>query len=603
MEYSLIANKFLISKHMVSNNNYNLTNKRELSNSFFFYDDEVELTEYSQGEKTVFILGYILDIKNHNKNSEEIAKNIHLLFHEDKKNEFYNYLDYLNGRYIIMVDTGSNLEIYTDATSSRPIFYWGTEYFASHEILLRDIVNNETDERSDKTYHANGYMDASNSSGIYKFNCNNYFSMQEQKFYRYYPRENVKKLSLDEIYKNTKPYIDEQVKWLDTNYKNVYASLTGGYDSKVTMSFLKSIKNKVSFFTYMVDLATKEDGRGKDIYEKDEIIVNRLVDNFDLDHKYYYLKDYPITSEFNESYRNNFSSKHSIELANLIRKEFDSNAIHVKSTIYEMAKLPFLADQLEFYKKDDLYKATLKWAPSNLKEKSQITREMFDGYIERTKYNEIAKYKYNFLMMFYWETRMGNWHSNITQETDEIIETFIFVNNRFILDQFMSMDMNVRENNRLLTKFIDGNWPFLNYQVPNSLDTLDNKLRYDSSIISNSSKLKISAFQNVNIKSNVDGFLIKPSNGILLKEDRILLILENNTEDVVNFIVTSFYKHPEKNIFIVLNHKRYSINGFNNGFNAKMQAGDSIIIEYEYTHDFISNSWNDAGKLLIEEIE
>src|SRR5699024_7969853 len=108
---------------------------------------------------------------------------------------------------------------------------------------------------------------------------------------------------------------------------------------------------------------------------------------------------------------------------------------------------------------------------------------------------------------------------------------------------------------------------------------------------------------NVNIKANVDGFLIKPSNGILLKEDRILLILENNTEDVVNFIVTSFYKHPEKNIFIVLNHKRYSINGFNNGFNAKMQAGDSIIIEYEYTRDFISNSWNDAGKLLIEEIE
>lgn len=603
MKYSLLSNKFVISKDEVIDIDPVFTKKKVLANSFLYYDNKIDIFEYNFEGTTVIILGYILDITDYNKNTEEISKKISSVFKEDVKTEFYDYIDFLNGRYIILIDNNENLEIYTDATSSRPIFYWENELFASHEVILRDIVNNTKNKKLIKNYTVNGFMDATNTKDIYKFNCNNYFSMEKQKFHRYYPRKDQKVLSLEKIYSNTKPYIDEQVKWLDKNYNEVYASLTGGYDSKVTMSFLKAIKNKVSFFTYMVDLATKENGHGKDIYEKDEIIVDRLVDNFDVKHRYFYFKDYSITDDFSENYKNNFSSKHSIELANLIRKEFNPNAIHVKSTIYEMAKLPFLLEQFDYYKKDDLYRATLKWAPMNLRNKTKLTREIFDGYIVRSKYNEITKYKYNFLMMFYWETRMGNWHSNITQETEEIIETFVFVNNRYILNQFMSMDINVRKKNRLLTKYIEGNWPFLNYQVPNNLDTLNNKTRNDSVIFSNTGKLKISEFQNLNIKSNIDGFLIKPNEGILLKEDRIIMNLENNTTETINFLITSFYKHTEKNIFIVLNNKKYSINGFFNGFNAKLQKEDTITIEYVYTNDFEAKSWNDAGRLLIEEIE
>lgn len=39
----------------------------------------------------------------------------------------------------------------------------------------------------------------------------------------------------------------------------------------------------------------------------------------------------------------------------------------------------------------------------------------------------------------YWEARMGNWYSNITQETDFFMETYNFFNYRFILKQLVDL--------------------------------------------------------------------------------------------------------------------------------------------------------------------
>ena len=96
-------------------------------------------------------------------------------------------------------------------------------------------------------------------------------------------------------------------------------------------------------------------------------------------------------------------------------------------------------------------------------------------YYERNLTSEILDYNYNLPLMLYWEFRMANWHGNLTQETDFIIDTFIFINSRYLLNQLTSLSSEDREDKKYLKKIVTGHWPALNYFVANSFDTLEDK--------------------------------------------------------------------------------------------------------------------------------
>lgn len=570
-----------------------------LTGAYLYYDHKTEIERSSVGSVEVNLIGYILDIRNGHLSTSHILSELARLYQSGTE-EFYDYMEMLNGRYVLIISDENDTKTFSDATCMRPIFYYQNEFLGSHEALVEEVVRREKGiELNKEPYQMKGYLDYTSTEDIYKFNPSMFFSSVDAGFTRYYPRKPAKSLSTEAVFDWTKDYFLPQTEWLDQNFNKIYQSLTGGYDSKVSLAITKDMRNEIEYFTYMIDIKKAKRGLHRNIYDKDKKLVDRLVYNLNLPHRYYYFKDYPMPEEYEEKIAKNVSSEHSYILSYLTAKEFKKDAVHVKSTIYENAKLPYKFEHDFTTDYEILNQIATGWAPKALKNKKEVNQKMFNAFIERSKFQEIEPYGYNLPMMLYWETRMANWHSNITQETDNTVETFVFVNNRYMLDQFMHLDTISKRDKEYFEKLIEHFWPILNYFIPNSMLTLAdyknamNTFRlYEKSIV-------ISKPMNVDVSAKQEHYSIQPSDSAKLQDDEISFVVMNQGNQDVDIEIRSFYQHPNKNIFIKINDKSHSINDFYDGKEIEVKAGEKVGLSYRYTKNFDRDSWYKAGKLEI----
>jgi hypothetical protein len=603
---------FIISNKELEKTTEWFEHDKALSSAHLYYDDKTDILEKQEQGVKIILVGYILDIKGRMPTEDAILSALCDLYLREDDLAFYEQLNYLNGRYVLMIDDGADTRVFTDATCLRPVFYWENEIMGSHESLVREIVEQEHDiALGRRKYRMNGFLDFTTTDGIYKMNPNLYYSSKVGAFTRYYPRATAKSLELDEVVENTMDMFSPQVEWLNRNYKTIYQSLTGGYDSKVSLAIMKPLKDKIKYFTYMIDLENTPDSQFSRIYKKDKDLVDRLVYNLNLDHEYYFFPDYDMPKDYEIMLNRNVSSYHSYVLSYLTYKEFEKEGIHVKSTIYEMAKMPFATKYDYATEEEDILSAMLNWAPKSLRGDRELLREMYHSFIERTHFDQVKSLGYNIPMMIYWEARMGNWHGNITQETDNTVETFIFVNNRYMLDQFISLEREAREARSYFDRLISECWPILNYFVPNRYETLEDvakrKIQTASTASNARVKLKYRGYglvemKNVEVAAEEENIELQPLAGVKLKDDEISFTIVNEGTASKTLHLQGYYRHSSQNIFVQLGDKNYSINDFYEGMPFELYSGEKVKIIYHYSKNFDRASWYKAGHLTIKEV-
>ncbi|MFC3420069.1 hypothetical protein ACFOLA_11315 [Salinicoccus hispanicus] len=607
---------FILSKRALVNVQNDFDHVEALSSAHLYYDDKTEVTDSSNHGIRILLIGYILDITDGNRSSSEILTELCQLYQSENKESFYEKLDFLNGRYILIADDGSDTVLFTDATCLRPVFYWNKEILGSHEVLVREVVEGENNiELSVQKFKMNGFLDYTSTQSVYKMNPNVFYSAVGMQFIRYYPRAQSKVSEVDEIVAKTIDFYQPQVEWLNRNYPLIYQSLTGGYDSKISLAITKPTMNKVQYFTYMIDLENTPDSQFSRIYRKDKDLVDRLVYNLNIDdnHTYYYFNEYPLPKDYEKTISRNTSSSHSYVLSHLTHREFEKNSIHVKSTIYEIAKLPFSANHINAQTDEELLNVIVNWAPKTLRKEPEKLLDMYRSFAERVDMEQVALYGYNLPVMLYWETRMGNWHSNITQETDNVLETFVFVNNRHMLNQFMYLDTQARKNRTYFDKVVSNKWPILNYFIPNRYETLEDRIAMQANDGASQTRgsasrarvelthygINVRDISNLEVAAQADHIEIRPLQGTKLKDEEITLTLANNDESDKPLVLEGYYNHPSKNIFIALNGEKFSINDYHEGKNVTLKAGEEMKISYHYAKNFDRSSWYKAGMLTI----
>ena len=480
MGYQMIKKEFLNNLFVLSSmkieDNTIVNRCIELDHCFLYLNEESRFKHLEINGISVILLGYILDIQDENKKVDEILHGLLKEYHKNK-NRFHTYLNMLNGRYILIFSSDDDTVLYTDATSMKPVFYYENWLFSSHEIIIKELLKNEKQiELKTSAYSMKNFLDYTNTDKVYRFNPNLYFSFKKLIFYRFFPREHYRLRDLDTVMKNTEWYIDTQVDWLKNNYKTISLSLTGGFDSKLSLALVKPIINRVETFTYMYRFNENINydmlNMHKKTYYKDKVIVDNLIYNFNLNHQYFHFDDYKVPTSYLNDIKKHVSSHHSYKLSYLTLKEFNRESIHLKSTLYELAKLPHKNNDVS---PEKTIKTIIQWAPKELRENKELLLELYSNYYERNLTSQIVELNYNLPLMLYWEYRMANWHGNLTQETDFIWETFVFINSRYILDQLISLPSKERKEKSYLTSLIKKYWPALNYFVPNSFETLEDK--------------------------------------------------------------------------------------------------------------------------------
>lgn len=129
--------------------------------------------------------------------------------------------------------------------------------------------------------------------------------------------------------------------------------------------------------------------------------MNNLVENFRLNnHKYYFFSDYKAPAKYLQTLGKHVSSHHSYGLSYIINKEFDrSSSIHLKSTLYELAKLSFK----DVNDDESILNDIKHWAPRELHGQKEILMNMFKEYKK-----EITLMKYLISVIIFKLCYIGN---------------------------------------------------------------------------------------------------------------------------------------------------------------------------------------------------
>src|SRR5699024_7373334 len=139
MTKNFMKNTFIISKNKVNNDELFLNNSIGLSSAYLYYSDKTEIAVHQEKDIQIILIGYALDTTNGLNTAAEFLSELSRIYLTDYCS-FLDRADRLNGRYVIIVDTQDETEIYNDATALRPIFVWNQSIFASHESLVRKAV-------------------------------------------------------------------------------------------------------------------------------------------------------------------------------------------------------------------------------------------------------------------------------------------------------------------------------------------------------------------------------------------------------------------------------------------------------------------------------
>src|SRR5699024_2665014 len=117
-------------------------------------------------------------------------------------NNVDNELDYINGRYVAIINKNSNPYIYTDASALLPINYSHNEkVVSSHDILIEKVLQHNAGTVNQVQDELLGSFDFTRFEEIFKFNPSLKLNLNEYTFERYYPAKEISRKSIDDILK------------------------------------------------------------------------------------------------------------------------------------------------------------------------------------------------------------------------------------------------------------------------------------------------------------------------------------------------------------------------------------------------------------------
>lgn len=459
-----------------------------------FYDSENQFTFKINDSHSCFLIllcTTIIDIKNDSHNIDLIAERI-LNKLTDSETSFFDYLDYLAGRYIIIYHQAGKTKVLHDACGTRSVYYYQypskeTVLISSHLDLIHKITEVKPLDIKDEwmksfTYYMPGNLTPLNQ--VYILTPNTLLQVNDYQIIRYFPRENLEESSdIDSIVDYISSKFVQQLTLLSES-KSLLFSLSAGLDSRTTVSASKFIKEKSTYFTYYIE----EQGFNSRVLWNDLVVGKSLFNFLEINHKLV-IKSSEDILFLNPDYRDyyqQFQSMrryliHSPSLPYLYRQYFSSDVLHIRSNLYEFVYSNWLGKNLA--NEEDCINFTEHTAfklfliNNSYKKSNNTDIDLYQNFIKRylkqhlsiSHFDEIQNY--NPVDMFYWEFYVGTWHSaSVLSETDYAFDTYTLINCRSIIKSFLSIPLELRKTKIAIKSIINKLWPeLLKYPInPNT---------------------------------------------------------------------------------------------------------------------------------------
>lgn len=453
---------FLICKNNILNKTEYYT-KYNFDNEFYiYYHFLLDFTHYEYRNCRIAILGkaYYLKFGQFNPNiSEMLCK---LLY--KNKILFFEELNYIGGRYCILIKDSSGTFVIGDTQMFKTVFYHKDKSCCSSHIELLNTICNEPYSEIENLFKNKNIQVSYDYPGnttkykdIYILPANFCLDIKNGYLKRFWPIKNKEiGLSDNSIYSVRTNILNKfytQIDNLGRKYR-LLMSLTGGKDSRVSFFSAQNLINKMYFFTASRDcdiplafpIAKKYDLNflgidARDLHINDNLIYKKfkkvVIDNI-------FPKSciYALSPEANFSFLNFFGV---------------DNYLHINSQGAETGRgyprfnLPANTFNFDKFYDNYIYYAT-KWTKNaNLEieklKNEPIIKEILYNWYKFLNYDDIKEKGYNPYLLSYQETRMSNMLSEIHMCSDISYDSLSLVSTRDILLDFWKIDEKYMNNN------------------------------------------------------------------------------------------------------------------------------------------------------------
>lgn len=593
--------------------------KKIIGEYYYYYDPKDEHRFLIHSNKFIIINGHFTHVGIENSfNDEELLEKLLYCYHKHY-NEFLNLIDFIGGRYAIIIGDNENVEVFQDATGARSIYYMSNyNVVSTHLNLIKDNFNLEDDtllyqlNKIKYSFFSTPYLNVKNLIP------NHSLRFKDKSVKRFYPRVDNRFVSLeeDQKFEIAEKLWKGQLKDYNEKYDELILSLTGGHDSRVLLAMSKEYKNKINYFTYSVE-KNINNSKFEKTAKLDEYIVKQIKNDIDINHKFIYIKDnqFSLSNAEEQIINKNTIKKHGRKLISFYNSFFPKdNTMHIRGNLLEIGRAIFYdgTKPTDRIKKHVLNKLK-KRCNINSFEESTIYQNI-NKAIKELSYDR-EKFKYNQLDLYYWEIHMGQWFSEVLNETDSSFNTFLPFNMRAIIDISLSFSLEKRRNEYFFNELINRNYPILNFYGKNEKENLYEKSKKRTvSFHENEDMIFFKSIRLYNKENNFENIYKSHRNIVYIPASKFTkgcyseatIVIENNKSMVTMILQSAYYsKKAEgylqyeilKNDLLLLTEdmSKWSYKNHINIYN--LNKGDKLKIRVKGLRTAKAKSWQVASKL------
>src|SRR5699024_5521502 len=211
--------------------------------------------------------------------------------------------------------------------------------------------------------------------------------------------------------------------------------------------------------------------------KNDGIRVKKILEDIKLNHRFIKIENSSgnLSEKENEIVSRNTIGNHNFKLLKRYKRLFpDSNILHIRSNLNEIGRAYFMERNIgnNLKRVNNYFINSFKRTNEELLNRNNIELdEVASQGINAFKYKE-DRYDYHIMDLYYWETQLSRWISEILNETAVCFETYSAYNLRSIIDISLSFPFHYRKESLFFKKLINRNFPILNFYGVNSDENL-----------------------------------------------------------------------------------------------------------------------------------
>ena len=229
-------------------------------------------------------------------------------------------LDYINGRYFIIISAAGKTRLFSDASQLQPLVYHKESgLLSSHDALLASILESIGHLLTRRPEENHSELDFTRYEEIYKLNPSLILTLSSFTFQRIYPRYTLGSSASHEVFLKMKPFLDTSAAWLANQNKDIFLTITAGIDSRVSAALTRRHRSKVEYLTYYTPRKYLATNMARTIHKIDKNVAEQMKENMGWNHSIINIRDFnPSQSEFNE-WSEIYNSRHAYGLIKYYR--------------------------------------------------------------------------------------------------------------------------------------------------------------------------------------------------------------------------------------------------------------------------------------------